>query len=77
MITLTRANGQKRVVITGVGAVSPLGTTLADSWSAALKGQSGIANITKFDASAYDVRFAGEVKNFKADTIAQLYVHKN
>ena len=68
MITLTRANGQKRVVITGVGAVSPLGTTLADSWSAALKGQSGIANITKFDASAYDVRFAGEVKNFKADT---------
>lgn len=68
MITLTRANGQKRVVITGVGAVSPLGTTLADSWSAALKGQSGIANITKFDASSHGVRFAGEVKNFAADT---------
>ncbi len=68
MITLTRANGQKRVVVTGVGAISPLGTTLADSWSAALKGQSGIANITKFDAALYDVRFAGEVKNFTADT---------
>lgn len=63
-----RPNGQKRVVITGVGAVSPLGVTLQDSWKAALSGQSGIANITKFDSTNYDVKFAGEVKNFAADS---------
>ncbi|MBY0553445.1 beta-ketoacyl-ACP synthase II [bacterium] len=63
-----RPNGQRRVVITGVGAVSPLGNTLQDSWKAALAGQSGIANITKFDATNFDVKFAGEVKNFLADT---------
>ncbi len=67
-----KPNGQKRVVITGVGAVSPLGNTLTDSWQAALKGQSGIANITKFDASTYDVKFAGEVKNFNSD----VYIEK-
>ncbi len=71
-MSLTRPQGQKRVVITGVGAVSPLGNTLSDSWSAALQGKSGIATITKFDASTYDVRFAGEVKNFSAD----LYIEK-
>jgi 3-oxoacyl-[acyl-carrier-protein] synthase II len=59
-------------VITGVGAVSPLGVTLAESWSNALEGRSGIARITKFDATNYDVTFAGEVKGFNAD----LYVEK-
>ena len=68
MISLTRANGQKRVVITGIGAVSPLGITLADSWESALNGKSGIVPITKFDASQYTVTFAGEVKNFNPDT---------
>ncbi|MBC7466609.1 MAG: beta-ketoacyl-ACP synthase II [Bdellovibrio sp.] len=68
---MNKPNGQKRVVITGVGAVSPLGLTLSESWSGALKGQSGIANITKFDASNYDVKFAGEVKNFSADTYVE------
>lgn len=63
-----RPNGQRRVVITGIGAVSPLGTTLSDTWQAALNGQSGISNITKFDASQHDVKFAGEVKNFPSDT---------
>ncbi len=63
-----RPNGQRRVVITGIGALSPLGNTLQDSWSAALNGRSGIATITKFDATEFDVRFAGEVKNFSADT---------
>lgn len=66
--SFSRPNGQRRVVITGVGAVSPLGNTLQDSWKAALAGQSGIANITKFDAANFDVKFAGEVKNFSADT---------
>lgn len=72
MPALTKPNGQKRVVITGVGAVSPLGTTISDSWQAALKGQSGIANITKFDTSTFDVKFAGEVKGFVSD----LYIEK-
>lgn len=65
--SFVRPNGQKRVVITGIGAISPLGNSLQDSWHAALKGQSGIANITKFDTEKFDVKFAGEVKNFPAD----------
>ncbi|MFZ3229243.1 MAG: beta-ketoacyl-ACP synthase II [Pseudobdellovibrio sp.] len=55
------------MVITGVGAISPLGLNLSDSWSNALRGKSGIAAITKFDTTAYDVKFAGEVKNFTPD----------
>ncbi len=54
----------RRVVVTGLGCVSPIGNTIAETWSAALAGKSGIANITKFDASAFSTRFAGEVKNF-------------
>lgn len=69
---LTRKNGQRRVVITGIGAISPLGLTLDETWKNALNGVSGIDNITKFDASSFDVRFAGEVKNFNPD----LYVEK-
>lgn len=68
MTSLTRANGQKRVVITGIGSISPLGTTLAESWENALKGKSGIVNITKFDTSQSTVKFAGEVKDFNPDT---------
>ncbi len=67
MTTLTKANGQKRVVITGIGAISPLGLTLADSWKAAIQGQSGVVNITKFDTTQSTVKFAGEVKNFSPD----------
>lgn len=66
------AKEQRRVVITGVGAVTPLGNTAEDSWKKALKGESGIAPITKFDSSLFDVHFAGEVKNFNAD----LYIDK-
>lgn len=62
-----RPNGQKRVVITGVGVVSPLGTTLNESWKNALNGKSGIARITKFDTTGFDVTFAGEVKNFESE----------
>ena len=54
----------RRVVITGLGCVSPIGNTIADSWSAALAGKSGITNITKFDATAFSTRFAGEVTGF-------------
>ena len=63
---------QKRVVVTGVGAVTPLGNTIEESWAAALRGQSGIAKITKFDTTGFDVTFAGEVKGFNPD----LYIEK-
>jgi 3-oxoacyl-[acyl-carrier-protein] synthase II len=66
------SKSQKRVVVTGVGAVTPLGNTIEDSWSAALQGKSGIAKITKFETTGFDVTFAGEVKGFNPD----LYIEK-
>ena len=54
----------KKVVITGMGAVTPLGLDVESTWKALCAGTSGIAPITKFDASAFPVRFAAEVKNF-------------
>src|SRR5262249_49798174 len=62
-----RQEAPRRVVVTGLGAVTPLGLTAKETWSNALEGKSGIANITLFDASAFDVKFAGEVKNFNPD----------
>jgi 3-oxoacyl-[acyl-carrier-protein] synthase II len=59
----------RRVVVTGVGAVTPLGLTSEESWKNALAGKSGIAPITRFNAEKYDVKFAGEVKNFNADHV--------
>jgi 3-oxoacyl-[acyl-carrier-protein] synthase II len=53
--------------VTGLGCVSPIGNNIADTWSAALAGKSGIANITKFDAAAFSTRFAGEVKGFNIE----------
>ena len=53
-----------RVVITGVAGVTPLANDIETTWKRLLAGESGIAPITLFDASAYDSRIAGEVKNF-------------
>ena len=55
---------RRRVVVTGLGAVTPVGNDVATTWQALLAGQSGAANITRFDASKYSVRFACEVKQF-------------
>ena len=55
---------RRRVVVTGVGLVSPVGIGTAETWAALLAGKSGIAPITRFDASEYPTRFAGEVKGF-------------
>jgi len=55
---------KRRVVVTGLGLVSPLGNDVSSSWSAALAGQSGIVPITAFDASAYTTRFGGTIKHF-------------
>ncbi len=57
---------QRRVVVTGVGLVSPLGVGTEETWKALLAGRSGIGPITKFDASEYSSRIAGEVRNFDA-----------
>ncbi|KAB0669671.1 beta-ketoacyl-ACP synthase II [Oryzomonas sagensis] len=57
----------RRVVITGVGVVSPLGCGNAQNWDALINGRSGIAQITRFDASAMPVRIAGEVKDFNPE----------
>ncbi len=54
----------RRVVVTGLGMVSPVGNSVNDSWSAVVSGKSGIAPITHFDVSAYSTRFGGGVKNF-------------
>ena len=58
---------QRRVVVTGIGLLSPLGTGIAENWSALLAAKSGIRAITLFDASDYPVRIAGEVPAFQAE----------
>jgi 3-oxoacyl-[acyl-carrier-protein] synthase II len=55
-----------RVVITGIGAISPLGNSLRESWAAAKEGLSGITPITRFDVSGIKWKVAGEVKGFVA-----------
>ena len=55
---------RRRVVVTGLGCVSPVGNTVADSWTNLLAGQPGIDLITQFDASNFACKFAGEVKGF-------------
>ena len=57
-------NSERRVVITGLGAVTPIGNDVETAWKNLLAGQCGIGPITLFDASAYDTRIAGEVKEF-------------
>ena len=63
---------RRRVVVTGLGCISPIGNTVAEGWSNLLMGQSGIDLITKFDAANFSCKIAGEVKNFNiGDYIAE------
>ncbi|HMQ33255.1 MAG TPA: beta-ketoacyl-ACP synthase II [Chloroflexaceae bacterium] len=55
---------ERRVVVTGMGAVSPLGQSVAELWQGIVEGRSGAGPITLFDATGYDTRFAAEVKGF-------------
>src|SRR4051794_41223486 len=59
----------RRVVVTGLGAVTPLGNDARSTWAAALAGQSGIDWIRSFDASEFPVRVAAEVKDFDGSTV--------
>jgi len=58
---------RRRIVVTGLGLVTPVGNTVAESWTNLLAGRSGIAPITRFDASNLSVHFAGEVKDFRIE----------
>ena len=57
---------KRRVVVTGMGAVTPIGIGLTDFWEGLISGRNGVAPITKFDTEKFDTRFAAEVKNFDA-----------
>ncbi|MGE5255431.1 MAG: beta-ketoacyl-ACP synthase II [Hyphomicrobiales bacterium] len=57
----------KRVVVTGLGIVSPVGIGIQESWKSLCDGRSGITRITKFDPSSYETQIAGEVKGFKPE----------
>lgn len=61
------SNGFRRVVVTGMGAVTPLGLSVEENWNNWTQGKSGIGPITRFDASDFPVRIAGEVRGFDSD----------
>lgn len=63
---MTDRRGRPRIVVTGIGVISPLGHTAAESWDSLLSGRSGIGPITQFDATGFPCTIAGEVKEFAA-----------
>ncbi len=62
-----RSDTRARVVVTGVGAITPVGLSVRETWESALAGKSGVAPIERFDTSEWPVRIAGEVKNFEPE----------
>lgn len=58
---------RRRVVVTGLGLISPVGNTVTEAWNTLVAGKSGIATVSKFDHSGLSVHFAGEVKGFQVD----------
>ncbi len=58
---------KRRVVVTGLGHISPVGNTVEQGWANLMAGKSGIVNVTKFDASVFSTRFAGEVQGFNIE----------
>ena len=69
-------NGNRRVVVTGLGALTPLGLNVKDFWQNLLTGKSGAGPITYFDTSGYDTHFACELKGFKASDYMDRKAHQ-
>jgi 3-oxoacyl-[acyl-carrier-protein] synthase II len=67
---MENANGGRRVAVTGLGAITPIGNDVASTWRAALDGESGVDFIRAFDASELPVKIAGEVKDFDPTSVA-------
>lgn len=65
------AKERRRVVVTGMGIISPLGLTLDENWQALSAGKSGISAITQFDTEKFSVKIAGEVKGFDPETVVE------
>ncbi len=65
------AKPQRRVVVTGLGIVSPLGLTVEENWKNICSGQSGIGSITRFNTEKFDVKIAGEVKGFDPSVVIE------
>ena len=59
---------RRRVVVTGLGCISPVGNTVSEAWAQILAGKSGIGPITKFDASNFSCKIAGEVRGFDLES---------
>src|ERR1700674_330918 len=64
----SQREGQRRVVVTGMGAVTPVGLDVASTWDALVHGRSGIAPVQRFETADLDVRIGGEVKAFDPTT---------
>jgi len=58
---------RRRVVVTGLGVISPVGNSIPEAWDNLVAGRTGIADVTRFDATAFSCRFAGEVKGFDVE----------
>ena len=58
---------KRRVVVTGLGCISPVGNTVDEFWSSLLSGKSGVSNIDVFDASQMSVKFSASIDNFDAE----------
>ena len=58
---------KRRVVVTGMGAITPIGIGVDEFWKGLLEGRNGVGLITKFDTSKFDTKFAAEVKNFNPE----------
>ena len=67
---------RRRVVVTGIGIISPLGNTRQESWAGAKEGRSGVGQITRFDAAAFATHFAAEVKGFSPDPFIEFKEQK-
>ncbi|HEY2925111.1 MAG TPA: beta-ketoacyl-ACP synthase II [Candidatus Eisenbacteria bacterium] len=66
-MTYRRNGSPRRVVVTGQGVICPLGNTVEEFWKRLIAGESGIGPVTRFDATGYDTRFAGEARGFKPE----------